>query len=186
MSPSESRHPLESELPVGARPESTSTDFAALYTTLRQRVHALCFGITRDAADAEDAVQETFVCVQRGLSGFRGEARLSTWVYRIAVTTSLSIRARSTRHAGLAVDEALVDPCAAPDDVVDARRRHAQLERAMGRLSAEHRTVLTLFALEGLSHREIAEVLDLKEGTVWSRLHLARKRLAQLLEAPEA
>ena len=158
-------------------------DFSALYEAQRARVHAICYGITRDAQDAEDAVQETFLSVQRALPSFRGEAQLSTWVYRIAVTTSLAVRAKSTRHAGVAVDPEQPDPGTPVDEAVDARRQHAKLERAMGMLSAEHRTVLTLFALEGLSHREIAEVLDIKEGTVWSRLHLARKRLARFLEA---
>src|SRR5690606_26272444 len=131
---------------------------------------------------AEDAVQETFLAVQRALPGFRGEAQLSTWVYRIAVTTSLTARTRSRRHAAVELNPEHRDPGAPMDEAVDARRRHAKLAQAMGRLSEEHRTVLTLFALEGVGHREIAEVLDSKEGTVWSRLHLARKRLAQLLE----
>ena len=63
------------------------------------------------------------------------------------------------------------------------RERSRQLARALARLSADHRTVLALFSLDGLSHREIAETLGIPEGTVWSRLHLARKKLAAELKA---
>lgn len=185
MSAPETLKAAASSLP-GTASAPAALDFAKLYASQCSRVQAICFGITRNAQDAEDAAQETFLSIQRALPGFRGEAQLSTWVYRIAVTTSLAIRARSTRHAGVELDDAQPDPGAPVDDAVDARRQQARLARAMAMLSAEHQTVLTLFALEGLSHREIAEVLDIKEGTVWSRLHLARKRLAQLLEAPDA
>lgn len=152
-----------------------------LYAELRAPIFALCLHLTQNRADAEDAVQDTFLAVYRGLSSFRKEAELKTWVYRIALNAALSRRARARRHSGEEVSLSAEDPAPGVETSVAARLEAQRLLRAMDRLSADHRAVLSLFAVEGLSHREIAEVLGVKEGTVWSRLHLARKRLAQLL-----
>ncbi|MFP2957684.1 RNA polymerase sigma factor [Myxococcus sp. 1LA] len=154
-----------------------------LYEGLSDKLYALCLGITRDPSDARDAVQETFLSIQRSLPQFRGDAQLSTWAYRIAVRAAVAARTRRERHCGDAVDAEVVDPRARVEETVELRERQRRLDAAMHALSLEHRTVLSLFALEGLSHAQIASVLGIPEGTVWSRLHLARKRLAAALEA---
>ncbi|WP_426749675.1 RNA polymerase sigma factor [Myxococcus sp. Y35] len=154
-----------------------------LYEALSEKLYVLCFGITRDASDAQDAVQETFLSIQRALPQFRGDAQLSTWAYRIAVRAAVAARTRRLRHTGDAVDVEVADPRAKVEETVEGRERKRRLDAAMSTLSLEHRTVLSLFAVEGLSHAQIASVLGIPEGTVWSRLHLARKRLAAALEA---
>jgi len=155
--------------------------FDALFRGQRERVLALCLHLTGRRADAEDAAQETFLAVHRTLPDFRGEARLTTWIFRIAVRAALQARAR--RH-----DHAEVDPVTpAPGGLqataaaLAARDEARRVQAALGALPAEQRAVLALFALEGLSHREIAEGLGVPEGTVWSRLHGARRRLAERL-----
>lgn len=129
-------------------------------------------------ADAEDALQEVFLAVYRALPGFRGESRLSTWVYRIAIRVAFRLKARRSRSRSR--EEQLDSSVATPltEDPVAHHARSQRLTSALSRVSAEHRTVITLFALEGMTHKEIAEVLNVPEGTVWSRLHIARKRLA--------
>ncbi|HTR53608.1 MAG TPA: RNA polymerase sigma factor [Kofleriaceae bacterium] len=159
------------------RSKSTAERAAAqrrVFELFRERVLALCIHILGVRDDAHDAVQDTFISVFRGLDGFRGEARLSTWIYQIALREALRHKAR--RRTSEPLDDAMV----APDQGDPALRREQRerLARALDRLSAEHRTVLSLFALEGLSHREIADVLGVPEGTIWSRVHAARKRLA--------
>jgi RNA polymerase sigma-70 factor (ECF subfamily) len=153
--------------------------FEVLFRALRLPVLELCLHITGRRSDAEDALQETFLAVHRALPAFRGEAGLSTWVFRIALRAALLLRARRRDHAE--VDPETPAPGGGEAALVareEARRVHA----ALGELSAEHRSVLALFALEGLDHAAIAEILGVPEGTVWSRLHAARARLRELLE----
>lgn len=169
---------------LSGRASEREQAFRHLYETLGPKLHAVCFGITRDATDAQDAVQETFLSLQRALPAFRGEAQLSTWAYQIAVRAAVQVRSRRARHTGEALELDAVDPRPGLEETVDARQRKALLDRAMTTLSLEHRTVLSLFAVDGLSHQEIARILGIPEGTVWSRLHLARKRLAAALQHP--
>lgn len=147
-----------------------------IFELFREPLFRLCLHLCGNRATAEDALQETFVSVFRALSGFRADARLSTWMYRIAVREALRHRAR---EASRRVEEMTEEP-AAPfgGDPAIRREESEALRRALGKLSADHRAVLSLFAVDGLSHREIGEILGVPEGTIWSRLHAARKRLA--------
>lgn len=160
--------------------QDSTPAFEELFTSLREKVFALALHATGSQADAEDATQETFLAVHRALPSFRGESLASTWVYRIALRAALRVRARRPKPAGgdpesarEREDQAGADAEAALFAREDARR----LAGAWGRLTGEHRAVLSLFAIDGLSHREIADVLGVPVGTVWSRLHAARKTL---------
>jgi len=148
--------------------------FDELFAALRTQVFAVCLHVTGNASDADDALQETFLAVHAALPKFRGESRLSTWVHRIAIRASIRVRAR--RRSAADVHE--VDPPARGPDPVASRELGERIAAAMNRLSADHRVVISLFAVDELSHGEIAEILGVPEGTVWSRLHAARKRLA--------
>lgn len=152
--------------------------FTEVFTNFRGGVLSLCLHLTGNASDAEDAAQEVFLVVFRDLPRFRGESRLSTWIYRIAVRVAFRVKAKHPRTVPLDREP----PVETPDPALQ-RERSGQVALALERLSADHRTVLALFSLDGLSHREIAETLGIPEGTVWSRLHLARKRLAAELKA---
>jgi RNA polymerase sigma-70 factor (ECF subfamily) len=158
--------------------EQGAPSFDAVYAEHRSRVLGLCLHVVGNAADAEDAVQEALLAVHSGLPRFRGECLLSTWIYRIALRTALRVRARRPRTIPLDFE-----PSHEPRNPALDRERSRQVHVALSRLTAEHRAVLALFSLDGLSHREIAETLGIPEGTVWSRLHLARKKLAAELDA---
>ncbi|MGE0870638.1 MAG: RNA polymerase sigma factor [Kofleriaceae bacterium] len=147
--------------------------FETLIEELRRPLFALCLHLTGSRADAEDALQDTLLAIHDGLPGFRGDARLFTWAYRIATRIAFRIKARRRRADSLdhdPMDATVADPA--------ARSQARELARAMDSLSADHRLVLSLFAIDGLSHREIADILGVPEGTVWSRLHAARKKVA--------
>jgi RNA polymerase sigma-70 factor, ECF subfamily len=170
----------------GASETSRQTAFQELFKLFHAPLLALCAHQTASRAEAEDALQEVFLALHRALPGFRGESRLSTWVYRIALRTVLHVRAQRPRDTTSldANSPAMEVPDAgvAPDQLASARQESARLAQAMERLSPEHRAVLSLFAIEGLSHAEVAEALGLPLGTVWSRLHLARKKLLAALD----
>lgn len=167
----------EAELLAGLERGDRDVVFEKVFRTMRERVFAVCLNVTANRSDAEDATQETFVSAYRALPSFRGEARLSTWLFRIAIRAALRVRARRTTA------EPITDESAVPrnPNPGEAREQRENLLAGLASLSPDHRIVLALFAVDGLSHREIAETLGIAEGTVWSRLHLARKRLAGLL-----
>lgn len=148
-----------------------------LFRAYRAPLLALCVNITGSRTDAEDALQEVFLAAHRALPRFRGEARLSTWLWRIAVRAALAARTRPER----AESELPELPGPPPERALQARDEARRVAAAMARLTAEHRVVLSLFAVDGLRHADIAAVLGVAEGTVWSRLHEARRALAALL-----
>ena len=166
----------EAALWAGARsgPSARRQAFDGLFRALREPVLALCLHLTGRRSDAEDALQETFLSAYRALPFFRGEARFSTWVYRIALRAALRVRSR--RRPGEQLHDEI--PGGGGEAAMAARDEVRQVAAAMARLPAEQRAVLSLFAVEGLSHAQIAQVLGVPEGTIWSRLHAARKRLA--------
>ena len=157
---------------VAARAAVVRADrFDEIFREHRGRVLALCLRLTGNRALAEDALQETFLDVHRGLAAFRGEAALGTWIYRIALRAAVRLRAR---RPDLPIDD---DPSFDPHATLEARDRVRRLQAALAALPSEQRTVLALFAVDGLTHPAIAEILGIPEGTVWSRLHSARRAL---------
>jgi RNA polymerase sigma-70 factor (ECF subfamily) len=159
----------------------------ALYHRYKRRVYALALRIV-GAMDAEEVAQEAFIRIFRGLPKFRGDAALSTWIYRLAVNAALSHRARRApagteartvegEPAGDADGQSGVEP-ATGDAVLRTR-----LERALERLPAGYRTVVVLHDVEGLEHEEVAAILGCHIGTSKSQLHKARARLREALAA---
>ena len=151
--------------------------FEKLFHEYRERVSRVCLHVTQNQHEAGDALQEVPLAVYRALPRFRGESKLSTWSHRIAIRTAIHVKAgRPQKSVPLAVDI----PAESTDAVLQ-KENAAQRSRALSELVADHRTVIALFAVEEPSHSEIAEILGVPEGTVWSRLHLARRRLAEKL-----
>jgi RNA polymerase sigma-70 factor (ECF subfamily) len=151
--------------------------FAELFDAYRVRVFTICRHLTRSRADAEDATQEAFLALLRALPSFRGESALHTFIHRIAVRVAIKHRERNRRFGSLRVDV----PALVERDAMESKEDQQRLWDAIDQLSLEQRTVLGLFAVDGLTHLEIAAILGIPVGTVWSRLHVARKRLAALL-----
>lgn len=149
-----------------------------LYHQHKRRVFGLCHRIV-GAADAEEVAQEVFVRVFRGLAGFRGDAQLGTWVYRLAVNCALTHAAKHKRRAEVS-DEAL-ETIAAPAAVLRDPRLSRRVEAAMADLPPGYRAILVLHDIEGLSHEECAAILDCRVGTSKSQLHKARAKMRELL-----
>jgi RNA polymerase sigma-70 factor, ECF subfamily len=133
------------------------------------------FGVPRE--EREDACQEVFVAVYRSLSRFRGEARLSTWIYRIAARhAGRTARRRKVRTllSTLLVREPPPPPTADPSE---RSERLQLLDEMVGKLSPKKRLVLVLFEIEGVPIEEVAKIAGCPENTAWSRLHYARAEL---------
>jgi RNA polymerase sigma-70 factor (ECF subfamily) len=133
------------------------------------------FGVPNE--EREDACQEVFVAVYRSLSRFRGEARLSTWIYRIAARHAGRI-ARRRRVRGLLSTLLVREPPPPPTPDPSERSERLQiLDELISKLSPKKRLVLVLFEIEGVPIEEVAKIAGCPENTAWSRLHYARAEL---------
>ncbi len=151
-----------------------------------------------DRAEAEDLAQEVFVQVFKAIGSFRGESKLSTWIYRIAVNLSknrtkyLRVRHTSEQDELAAVEEraGLGDPNDAknvgrierPDEMMAGRETEQVVRRAILQLEPSFRECLVLRDVEDLSYEEIGQITGLPEGTVKSRIHRARSQLKEIVE----
>lgn len=152
---------------------------AELFVEYRAPLLSLAGQLLLDRSAAEDVVQETFLLAHRFLAGFRAEARLYTWLYRIAIRLATRERRRDAarRRRTRALDPESPALAAPEADPASRRELREQVAGALVALPVDARVVLSLSAIEGLSHREIAEILGIPDGTVWSRLHHARRKL---------
>jgi RNA polymerase sigma-70 factor, ECF subfamily len=159
--------------------------FEELVTAYQHRVFGVALRMLGSRAEAEEVAQEVFLRAYRSIGTFRGDARLSTWLY--AITSRLCVTRLTTgerRIARLGEDTLvrLADPRADPTTALERRELAQALETAIADLPEERRIVVILRDLEGLSYDEIAEALDLELNTVRSRLHRARLELKDKLE----
>jgi len=158
--------------------------FEELVIAYQHRVFGVALRMLRNRSEAEEIAQEVFLRVHGAVEDFRGEAKLSTWLYAITSRLCLSRLAAGERrvaregHATLERLTADVDPAAQ----LERGELEAALQRAITELPEERRIVVVLRDLEGLPYDEIAEVLDLPVNTVRSRLHRARLDLKAKLE----
>ena len=151
----------------------------------QHRVFAVALRMLGNAAEAEEIAQEVFLRAHRALAEFRGDAKLSTWLYAIAsrlCLTRLGSSERSMVRQGEERLRRLPHPASGPDAALEQGEREAALHRAISELPDERRIVVVLRDLEGLSYEEIATALGLEPGTVRSRLHRARMDLKDKLE----
>jgi RNA polymerase sigma-70 factor (ECF subfamily) len=147
------------------------------------RLYAIAYQITRDADRADDAVQQALVEMWRDMRSLRDPGRFEGWTYRL-VTRACLQDLRRRRRAGvvsLSPDEVVTRS----EDIATATALRDQLDRALGMLTPEHRAVIVLRHLAGLSIDELAEVLGIPRGTVASRLHHATRGLRAAIEAGE-
>jgi RNA polymerase sigma-70 factor, ECF subfamily len=159
--------------------------FEELVRTHQHRIYALALRMLGNAAEAQDVAQEAFLRAHRGIAEFRGEARLSTWLYAIASRLCLNRLAGSERRLTRHGEETLTrlpDGRPGPDQTLERGEIEEALHRAIGELAEERRIVVILRDVEGLAYEEIAEALELPIGTVRSRLHRARLDLKEKLE----
>ncbi len=146
-----------------------------LYDRHHTYVYAVVRRLTKQEADAEDMLQETFVRAWKSIRSFRAEAAFRTWLLRIAVNLCRNLHQRRKKTV------ALID-AAAPENNSDALAR-LWLDRALNQLSDGYREVLVLHDVMDLRHAEIAEVLGMSVGTSKSQLHRARAKMREFLVA---
>jgi len=177
--------------------------FRKLVERYQRRVVQLALGMTKDPDEAMDIAQETFVKVHRYLPYFKGDSSFYTWTYRIAMNLCLDAQRRRGRLERVDLEqgdeaeiEAAMDP---PSSALSGPQRQTlnaelrvKIEQALSSLSENHRAILLLRELEGLSYEELARVLGIRKGTVMSRLFHARLKMQNKLreylgeDAPEA
>lgn len=166
-----------------------------LYHRFRRQVAANLYRVLGDRTDLDDLVQEVFVIAFRGLERFRGDARLSTWIYRICVNVALGrIRTRKRRPPAIgvidldavSVDPSLVERPETPERSLERRQDQAQVYRALEMLAPKKRIVLYLHEIEGLDLKEIAYLVDSNPVTVRTRLFYARREFYKVIAGDAA
>jgi RNA polymerase sigma-70 factor, ECF subfamily len=187
--------PSERVLLAKLRHKDTAA-FEQLVKTHQDRVYDFCVRMMADREEAFDLTQEIFVSVHQHIGDFRQDAKLTTWLFRIARNHCLNRikylrrrgRGRSDEY-GEVQEQAINDAAGAPqkpDDALESSRLRALVRRAIDELDEDQRVLVVLRDIEGLSYEDIMEVTELAEGTVKSRLHRAREKLAHILERLEA
>jgi RNA polymerase sigma-70 factor (ECF subfamily) len=188
----ERQHEADSDLEiVHAVQAGDVAAFDQLITKYRGRVYGVVYNMTSNREDAADLTQDAFIKAFQSINRFQGQSSFFTWLYRIAVNSTLTHLRKSRLKSFFSLEklnedghqiseviEAITDNSGAERDTF-IRELQEKLNEAMQKLSIRHRTVVTLFEIDGLSHQEIAEVMNCSVGTVRSRLHYAK----QLLQA---
>ena len=151
--------------------------FHALFLLFRDRVYAVCVRMLSHPQQAEDATQEVFLRVWQQLPGFRGDSQFSTWLHTVATRTAIDVWRKLKRHSGHDDDSAL-ELMAAPESEVHQR----DLDAGIARLPDQARAVFVLFALEGYTHQEIGDLLNIAVGSSKSQYHRARQLLRSWLD----
>jgi RNA polymerase sigma-70 factor (ECF subfamily) len=158
--------------------------FEEIYAAHAGRLYSLACRMIGNRADAEDLLQDIFLAAHRKLDGFRGESALGTWLYRLAVNHCLDyLRSRAARTNQLTTpldDEFGLDD-AGSRRLAERTVTKMDLERALVRLPEGCRAAFVLHDVQGLEHREVADVLGIAEGTSKSQVHKARLRLRAIL-----
>lgn len=160
--------------------------FTQLFRKHRSSVAAIAYRMLGPHADLEDVVQEVFLQVHRSLPDFRGQAKFSTWLHRVAVNVVLMTRRRARSRPTYASEEAARhEPAdvATPDQDVARHRRVVAFQALLEKLSDKKRTVFVLHELEGMPPDEIAQIVECPVLTVRTRLFYARKELAEMMRA---
>ena len=149
--------------------------FEEIYRRYGDRMKSIAWSHLGNVSDAEDAVQETFLKVHRAASTYTGEASFSTWVFRILVNTCYDLLRKRKRRVEETPIEGTAERTAASID--DAKR--ITLEKLLGELPEQRRSVFTLFEVEGLSHAEIGQILGITEGNSKWILFATKKELRE-------
>lgn len=176
----------EQELVLAAR-QGDDSAFEELVRAYEKKVYHLSLRMCGDQEDAFEIAQEAFFSAWRGLKFFRGDSSFSTWLYRLTSNAAVDFLRRKRRQGeGVSLDDEdsyvePPDPGPSPQRRAENRELQEALTRGLRELSADHRQVLLLRELQGLSYEEISDALDLDLGTVKSRIARARDKLRKYL-----
>ena len=164
--------------------------FEQLVTPHEQMLWRVCWHYTRHQEDAADCLQESMLKAWKAIKSYRGDCRLSSWLYRIAATVCLDFlrkqkRLPETESADEMAEEegfAPADDSPTPDEAVIRRESADNIRAAIDSLPADMRTVIILYALQGMPYEEIAASMQTSVGTVKSRRNRARQKIAKFLQ----
>ena len=167
--------------------------FDILVQRYRERIYGVVYNLTSNREDAADLTQESFIKAFQGIARFQGSSSFFSWLYRIAINATLShLRRHKLRrffslekmvdedHSREVIQSLAIE--ADSDKEALTKELQEKLNEAFQKLSFKHRTVVTLFEIDQLSHQEIAEIMDCSVGTVRSRLHYAKQQLQSHLQ----
>lgn len=174
------------ELAVSKDPDA----FGTIVRRWERKIFALCFGMLTREDEARDAAQETFIAAYRNLKNFRGDAKVSSWLHRIAVNQCLTVKRRARTRSEEFLDEeqnegdrVFVAPIRlSPSNATEEKERIAVVRQAVGSLPVELRQIVVMKEFEDMTFQEISETLELPLSTVKSRLYTALKQLRMKLE----
>jgi RNA polymerase sigma-70 factor (ECF subfamily) len=162
--------------------------FDQLVLKYRERIYAIIYNLTSNREDASDLTQDAFIRAFQSINSYGGQSSFFTWLYRIAVNGARTHLRKNRLRTFFSIEQASEEENtpewlntlaveAGAEKEVFARDLRQRLNESFQKLSIKHRTVITLFEIDGLSHAEIAEVMECTEGTVRSRLHYAKLQL---------
>ncbi|MCB9676073.1 MAG: sigma-70 family RNA polymerase sigma factor [Alphaproteobacteria bacterium] len=170
-----------------------STAYRGLVEKYQGRVYSMVYGMVRNREDARDITQDAFVKAFNNLKSFRLEASFYTWLYRIAMNKAIDhTRKRKRRGETGEFDENIanrdedggiadVHHSESPSKSLERKQLYTKIMESLEKLPADQKQVILLRELEGLSYKEISDVMGIPEGTVMSRLFYARKKMQKLL-----
>ena len=189
VSSTERQKEADEDLAIVRKVQDGDVDaFDALILKYRERVYSVIYNLTSNREDASDLTQETFIKAFQSINRFKGKSSFFTWLYRIALNTSLTYLRKNKLRRFFSFEkmvdedhtEGFIENMTADSDSDKAAlmsELQEKLNDAFQKLSVKHRTVVTLFEIDGLSHKEIAEIVGASVGTVRSRLHYAKQFL---------
>jgi RNA polymerase sigma-70 factor (ECF subfamily) len=182
---------------VARAQDGDAAAFRAIFERYRRRAYALALGVVHDRDAALDVVQEAFLRAHRHLGGFEGNASVYTWLYRIVMNAAIDHLRKHGRARTVDYDDAMAHlESEAPADAAalvpqlvrgnpakEAARREIRekIDEALGKLSPNHRAVLVMREVDGLSYEEMSKVMKCSKGTIMSRLFHARKNMQRFL-----
>ena len=170
--------------------EETRAGSEKAFRKIVERYHGMAYavvrGVLRDSCDVEDVMQEVFIKVYRGLGGFRGEAKLSSWIYQIARNEALN-RARKKDFPGTPLDDVRLETPedSRPDAQYRRKIEREYLETCLSELEEDFRVVLELRYMGEMSYAEIGETMGLPIGTVKTYIHRAKIELKRVMNRRE-
>lgn len=164
--------------------------FGEIVRRWERKIFALCFGMLGREDDARDAAQEAFIAAYRNLGNFRGEAKVSSWLHRIAVNQCLTVKRRDKSRSEEYLDDEkseaerifIASASASPGNAAERSERLQIVRRAVDALPTELRQVVVMKEFEEMTFQEISETLEIPLSTVKSRLYTALKQLRRRLE----
>ncbi len=163
------------------------TALEELLFAYEKKVYNIAFRLMGNEADAADMAQEALIKIYRGVKGFKGEASFSSWVYRLTVNTCMD-GLRKRKRAPISLEYTMESGMPFEDEAAGTPETHAlsierneDIQKAINLLSSEHKAVVVMRDISGLTYEEISESLQISVGTVKSRINRGRQRLKELL-----